>query len=132
MKNRSNGFLRVMIVFFMFVLIVNAFVLAINIKSDMSYKNRSYGLSAMNDCFNNGEYYKIYRYALKNALVDEKPYVDVSQYEAFGRFYHAYMMAKLYPDNDRYRLQMNLEKAQISWKKILNVIAIMEDDLNKQ
>ena len=114
----------------MFVLILNSYVLAREIKSDITFQNRSYGLSVMNECFDNGEYYKIFHYALKNDLAEDEPYIDVSQYEAFGRFYNAYLKAKMYPDNNEYRIQMETEKAKISWKKILNVMAILEEDLN--
>ena len=132
MKNRlSSGLIKTLIVFFMFVLFINSYVLFREIKREVTFQNRSYGLTIMNDCFDNGEYYKIYTYTLKNSMVDEKPYVDVSQYEAFGRFYNAYLMAKMYPDNPEYRSQMKEEKNRISFKKILNVIAILEEDLDQ-
>ena len=131
MKSRwPSRLIRILIGIFMFVLILNSYVLAREIKSDISFQNRSYGLSVMNECFDNGEYYKIFHYALKNDLAEDEPYIDVSQYEAFGRFYNAYLKAKMYPDNNEYRIQMETEKAKISWKKILNVMAILEEDLN--
>ena len=101
------------------------------IKRDVNFKNRSYGLSVMNDCFDNGEYYQIYLFTGINALVDETPYVDVSQYEAFGRFYNAYLKAKLYPNEDKYLKQMAEEKKNISWKKIINVVEMLEEELKE-
>ena len=131
MKNKWSGLLRVLIVFFMFILIINSFMLFKEIKRDVNFKNRSYGLSVMNDCFDNGEYYQIYLFTEINALVDETPYVDVSQYEAFGRFYNAYLKAKLYPNEDKYLKQMAEEKKNISWKKIINVVEMLEEELKE-
>ena len=127
----SSKLVKVLIVISMFALVVNSYVLFREIKREVNMQNRSYGLSVLNDYFDNGEYYKIYLCTVKNSLVEEKPYVDVSQYEAFGRFYNAYLMAKMYPDNQDYIDQMKAEKANISWKKILNVISLMEEDLNQ-
>ncbi len=126
-----SKFVRVLIVFFMFILVINSFVLVREIKREVNYQNRSYGLSVFNDWFDNGEYYKIYLHTLKNELVEEKPYVDVSEYEAFGRFYNAYLKAKMYPDEQKYRTMMDFEKTNITLKKIRNVIALMEEDLDQ-
>ena len=107
MKNSlMSRFVRVLIVFFMFILVINSFLLVREIKREVNFQNRSYGLSVFNDWFENGEYYKIYLHTLKNELVEEKPYVDVSEFEAFGRLYNAYLKAKMYPDNQEYRNQI--------------------------
>ena len=53
----------------------------------------------------------------------------MSQFEAFGRYYHAYVRARSLDDNERYRKEMEKEKAAISWKKILDVISVLEEDL---
>ena len=132
MKSKWTGLLKVLIVIFMIILVFNAFALTREIRSDVSYKNRSYGLSVMDECFDIGEHYQIYLYTLNNKYVDEKPYVDVSQYEAFGRFYNAYLKAKMYPDNDTYLKQMQIEKGNVTFKKILNVISLLEDDLSNK
>ncbi|MBQ3295433.1 MAG: hypothetical protein IJH00_02975 [Erysipelotrichaceae bacterium] len=132
MKNSLlSRLVRVLIVFFMIVLVINSFLLVREIKREMNFQNRSYGLSVFNDWFDNGEYYKIYLHTLKNELVEEKPYVDVSEYEAFGRFYNAYLLAKMYPNEQKYRTMMKIEKANISLKKIRNVIALMEEDISQ-
>ncbi|MBQ6493783.1 MAG: hypothetical protein IJI92_07990 [Erysipelotrichaceae bacterium] len=131
MKSKGSVLLKILIVIFMIILFFNSMMAVLTIRKDVSYKNRSYGLTVMDDYFNSGNYYEIYLCSLKNEYVSEEPYVDVSQYEAFGRFYHAYMMAKMYPDESKYREQMEKEKAQISWKKILNTVAILENDLKK-
>lgn len=132
MKNSLlSRLVRVLIVFFMIVLVMNSFLLVRGIKQEISFQNRSYGLSVFNDWFDNGEYYKIYLHTLKNELVEEKPYVDVSEFESFGRFYNAYLLAKMYPNEQKYRTIMKIEKANISLKKIRNVIALMEEDISQ-
>ena len=132
MKNSMmSRFVRVLIVFFMFILVINSFVLVREVKREVNLQNRSYGLSIFNEWFDNGEYYKIYLHTLKNELVEERPYVDVSEFEAFGRFYNAYLKAKMYPDEEKYRTMMKIEKANITLKKIRNVIALMEENLDQ-
>ncbi|MBR0418266.1 MAG: hypothetical protein IJI66_03770 [Erysipelotrichaceae bacterium] len=136
MKKNSNKkgwsiFLSIMIVLFTIILFFNALFLAKEVKRDLTYDNRSYGLSVLDDYYNNGEYYQVYLLTMTNKYVDEKPYVDVSEYEAFGRFYHAYMMAKTYPDKVEYREQMENEKKNITWKKLLSTVNILENDLKK-
>lgn len=136
MKKNSNKkgwsiFLSIMIVLFTIILFFNALFLAKEVKRDLTYDNRSYGLSVLDDYYNNGEYYQVYLLTTTNKYVDEKPYVDVSEYEAFGRFYHAYMMAKAYPDKVEYREQMENEKKNITWKKLLSTVNILENDLKK-
>ena len=70
MKNSlMSRFVRVLIVFFMFILVINSFILVREIKREVNFQNRSYGLSVFNDWFDNGEYYKIYLHTLKNELV---------------------------------------------------------------
>ena len=124
-------FLSIMIVLFTIILFFNAFFLAKEIKRDVTYDNRSYGLSVLDDYYNNGEYYQVYLLTMQNKYVEEEPYIDVSEYAAFGRFYHAYLMAKAYPDNTEYRKQMEIEKNNITWKKILSTVTILENDLKK-
>ena len=41
-------------------------------------------------------------------------------------------MAKINPDEPLYREQMEQEKKNITWKKILNTVTILENDLKKQ
>ncbi|MBP5280477.1 MAG: hypothetical protein J6Z03_08325 [Erysipelotrichaceae bacterium] len=131
-NTRWSIFLSIMIIIFAIILFFNAFFVAREVKSDLTYKNKCYGLNVLDDYFNNGEYYDLYIHTTKNKYVDEKPYVDISQYEAFGRFYHAYLMAKAYPDEPLYHQQMEREKKLITWKKIRNTVTILENDLKKQ
>ena len=70
--------------------------------------------------------------AAVNAYADDKLSVDVSQYEAFGRYYHAYVMARSLDGDDAYLKEMEKEKAGISWKKILDVISVLEEDLKRR
>ncbi len=76
-----------------------------------------------------GDYQKIYTAAVVNAYAEDELSVDASQYEAFGRYYHAYVRARSLDDNEQYRKEMEKEKAAISWKKILDVISVLEEDL---
>ena len=126
MKNRWVSLARFLIVLFTIVLFCNALGAFMEIKSDISYFNRSYGLSAMNDHFENGEYYDIYELSLKNKYSTEEIKVDTSQYEAFGRYYYAYMMAQMHPEDPVYRERMQKEKDQIHWKRILYLIDELE------
>jgi len=129
MKSRWAGFARFAIIIFMIILFVASVSLFTNIKRDVTYSSRNVGLSTLNDYFDAGEYEKIYESSIKNKYSDEKLYADVSQYEAFGRYFHAYMKAKMYEDNDEYLKEMAKEKENISWKKILDVIEALEKDL---
>lgn len=132
MKNKWTPIARILIVFFLLVLYVNALSLFIEIRRDLSYANRAYGLSAMDDCFNEGRYHELYEYTLKKGFTDEEVEVDVSEYEAFGRYWHAYNMARIYPENDVYLKQMENEKASITWNKILNVIDKLEQEMKNE
>lgn len=129
MKSRWAGFARFAIIIFMIILFVASVSLFTNIKRDVTYSSRNVGLSTLNDYFDAGEYEKIYESSIKNKYSDEKLYADVSQYEAFGRYFHAYMKAKMYEDNGEYLKEMAKEKENISWKKILDVIESLEKDL---
>lgn len=129
MKNRWIRFARTLIVIFSVILFMNALALFLEIRRDISYNNRAYGLSVMNDDFNNGEYYRIYANAIRNEIADEDPSVDVSQYEAFGRIFNAYINARMYEDNSRYLEQIENEKQNISWNKILTVIESLQNDI---
>ena len=129
MKNRWIGIARVAIVFFILVLFINCLALFTEIKRDITYGSRAVGLSALNDYFDTGDYQKIYESAITNQYAEDELYADVSQYEAFGRYYHAYTLARIYVDNDKYLKEMENEKAQITWKKILVVISALEKDI---
>ena len=121
---------KVLIVVFMFVLFFNAMAFFTEVKRDVLYGSRSYGLSVLNDYFDNGEYQKIYQYTTANKYADDELSVDVSQYEAFGRYYRAYTLARIYDDNSEYLKRMETEKANITWKKILNVIESLENEMD--
>ncbi len=133
MKNRKRsrwiGFARIMALLLMIVLFINSFVLFKDIRSYVMYGSKSTGLNILNDYFDQGNYQKIYTAAVVNAYADDELSVDVSQFEAFGRYYHAYVRARSLDDNERYREEMEKEKAAISWKKILDVISVLEEDL---
>ena len=129
MKNRWIGIARVAIVFFILVLFINCLALFTEIKRDITYGSRAVGLSALNDYFDTGDYQKIYESAITNQYAEDELYADVSQYEAFGRYYHAYTLARIYEDNDKYLKEMENEKAQITWKKILVVISALEKEI---
>ncbi|MBR4461722.1 MAG: hypothetical protein IKS51_04000 [Erysipelotrichaceae bacterium] len=126
MKNRWVSLARILIVLFAIVLFGNALGAFMEIKSDISYFNRSYGLSAMNDHFENGEYYDLYELTLKNKYSKEEIEIDTSEYEAFGRYYYACIMAQMHPEDPVYLEKMQKEKDQIHWKKILYLIDEME------
>ena len=132
MKSKWAGLARVVIVFFILVLFLNCLALFVGIKRDMLYGARSTGLSTLNDYFDEGEYYKIYRSAVQNRFANDKLAVDASQYEAFERYYHAYILARAYEDGDNseYLKVMEEEKSNISWKKILEVIDSLEAEMN--
>ena len=129
MRSKWIGFARIMALLLMIVLFINSFVLFKDIRSYVMYGSKSTGLNTLNDYFDQGNYQKIYTAAVVNAYADDELSVDVSQFEAFGRYYHAYVMARSLDDNERYREEMEKEKAAISWKKILDVISVLEEDL---
>ena len=123
------GVARVLALLLMLVLFINAFTLFKEIRQDVLYGSQSTGLNTMNDWFDDGDYQKIYTAAAVNRYADDELSVDVSQYEAFGRWYHAYVRARSLDDNAEYLKQMEKEKSSISWKKILDVIDVLETDL---
>ncbi len=129
MKGRWTRIARVLIIFFLMILFMNAMALFVNIRRDVSYVNRAYGLSTLDDCFNDGQYQQLYEYTVKNEFSSEPIEVDISQYEAFGRYWHAFSKARIYPDNEEYLRQMEIEKATITWNKILNVIDTLEQEM---
>ena len=129
MKSKWVAAARAAIIFFMLVLLINCIALFTEIKRDISYDTRATGLSTLNDYFDAGEYQKIYVCAVENNYSDEELYADVSQYEAFGRYYHAYTLARIYDDNEKYLAEMEAEKANITWKKVLAVIDKLEKEL---
>ena len=129
MKNKWTRLSRMLILFFSLILFLNALSLFTEIKRDITYNNRAYGLSTLDDYFDNGEYYQIYVCTVKNKLADEKPAVDTSQYEAFGRLFEAYLNARSHEDNAEYIKQIQEEKKNISWNKILTVVESLENDL---
>ena len=128
-KSKWIGFARAAILVFTLIHFANCLSLFLAIKRDISYGSRSVGLSTLDEYFNEGEYEKIYTSSVTNKYADDELAVDASQYEAFGRYYHAYTMARTHEDNAKYLKQMENEKAQISWKKILEVIDMLEAEL---
>ncbi len=131
MKSKWISFARFLAIVFMLVLFINAMLFFREVRRDVLYGSRSYGLNVMNECFDNGEYYKIYEYATANKYADDELSVDVSQYEAFGRYYHYYVKARIHPDNGEYLKKMAEEKEKITWKKVLSVIESLENELNR-
>ena len=130
MNKRWIKFAKILIIFFSIMLFINATLFFMRIKSDMNYFDRAYGLSVMDDNFNNGEYYKVYVNTLKNKASNEELAVDCSQYEAFGRLFNAYINAKTYKqDKEKYIQEMENEKLNITWTKILTVVESLENDL---
>ena len=130
MNKRWIKFAKILIIFFSIMLFINATVVFMRVKSDMNYFDRAYGLSVMDDNFNNGEYYKVYVNTLKNKASNEELAVDCSQYEAFGRLFNAYINAKTYKqDKEKYIQEMENEKLNITWTKILTVVESLENDL---
>ena len=128
-KNRWISLAKALIILNMIILFINAYLLVVEVRRDVNYGSRSYGLSTLNDYFDEGDYQRIYLCTMSNKYANDEPEVDVSQYEAFGRYYHAYTMAKVCEDNGKYLEQMKAEKQQITWKKILSVIEELERDL---
>ncbi|MBR2670373.1 MAG: hypothetical protein IKE36_11330 [Solobacterium sp.] len=129
MRSKWIGFARILALVLMFILFINSFTLFKDIRRQVMYGSRSTGLSTLNDYFDEGNYQKIYTAAVVNTYADDELSVDVSQYEAFGRYYHAYVMARSLEDNAQYRQEMAKEKANISWKKILDVISVLEEEM---
>lgn len=129
MNKRWIKFARTLIIFFSITLFFSASVFFREVRRDINYYDRAYGLSVMDDNFNNGEYYKIYTNYLKNNISSEELAVDCSQYEAFGRLFNAYINARIYKD-DKYLEIFNQEKKNITWDKILNVVETLQEDLN--
>ena len=120
---------RVAILLFLVVLFFNAYSLFTEIRRDISYGSRSYGLDVLNEYFDEGNYYEIYEKTIENKYSDRQPEVDVSEYEAFGRWYHYYVMARTHAGNAKYLRQMEEAKQQITWKKLRNTIAALEKEL---
>ncbi len=133
MKNHKAskwiGVARVLALLLMLILFINAFSLFKEIRRDVMYGSQSTGLYTMNGYFDDGDYQKIYTAAAVNRYADDELSVDVSQYEAFGRWYHAYVRARSLDENTEFLKQMEKEKSSISWKKILDVISVLEEDL---
>ena len=131
MRSKWIGFARIITLLLMLVLFINSFVLFKNIRSHVMYGSKSTGLNVMNNYFDQGDYQKIYTAAVVNTYADDELYADVSQYEAFGRWYRAYVRARSLDDNAEYLKQMEKEKSGISWKKILDVINVLEEELDQ-
>lgn len=120
---------RIAIFIFLIVLFFNAYSLFTEIRRDIMYHSRTYGLEVLNDYFDEGNYYEIYKKTIENKYSDQDFAVDVSQYAAFGQYYHYYVMARTHADSSRYLALMDEAKEQITWKKIKNVIETLENDL---
>ena len=129
MKSKWIGFARILALLLMIVLLISSTILFRDIRSYVMYGSKSTGLSILNDYFEQGDYQNIYTAACVNSFADDKLSVDVSEYEAFGRYYHAYVMARSLDDKGPYLEEMAKEKANISWRKILDVISVLEADL---
>ncbi|MBQ1377608.1 MAG: hypothetical protein IIY77_06530 [Lachnospiraceae bacterium] len=132
MKSKWTGLARILALLLMIVLFINSFELFKDIRRQVMYGSRSTGLSTLDDWFDQGEYQKIWNAAAANTWADDELSADVSQYEAFGRYYHAWVKARSLEDNEAYLKAMEKEKAAISWKKILEVIKTLEEDLGEQ
>ncbi len=132
MKRTSKWipFGRVAILLSMAVLYINAYMLFTEIRRDVIYSDHSYGLEVLNDYFDEGNYYQIYEKTTENKYSKQELTVDISQYEAFGQYYHNYVMARTHSDNSRYLALMNEAKQNITWKKVLNVIDKLEQELH--
>ena len=128
MKSKWISLAKVLIIISIIVLFLNALAFFTGIRRDVLYFSRSYGLSVLDEYFDEGNYQQIYDHAIGNKYADDELSVDVSQYEAFGRYYHAYTQARINEDNEEYLKQMQIEKEKITWKKILNVIEELEKE----
>jgi len=120
---------RIAILLSLIALFFNAYSLFTEIRRTVAFNSRSYGLDVLNDYFDEGNYYQIYEKTIQNSYSDQKPAADASQYEAFGRYYHYYVMARTHTNNQRYLEYMEDARKQITWKKIRNVIAELERSL---
>ena len=121
---------RVAILLSMAVLYFNAYMLFTEIRREVNYNNHSYGLEVLNDYFDEGNYYQIYEKTVINKYSTQELAVDVSQYEAFGQYYHNYVQARTHTDNAKYLALMNEAKQKITWKKVLNVIEMLEQEMH--
>ena len=120
---------RFAVLFFLAVLFFNAYMLFAEIRRTVIYNSRCYGLEVLNEYFDSGDYYRVYEKTTENRYADQTPAVDVSQYEAFGRYYHSWMMAKTHADRERFLSDMEEAKQKITRKKIRNVIEQLEREL---
>lgn len=121
---------RAAILLSMVVLYFNAYMLFTEIRREVIYNNHSYGLEVLNDYFDEGNYYQIYEKTVQNKYSNQELAVDISQYEAFGQYYHNYVMARTHTENAEYLAIMNEAKQKITWKKVLNVIDMLEQELH--
>jgi hypothetical protein len=121
---------RAAILLSLVVLYFNAYMLFTEIRREVIYNNHSYGLEVLNDYFDEGNYYQIYEKTVQNKYSNQELAVDISQYEAFGQYYHNYVMARTHTDNAEYLALMNEAKQKITWKKVLNVIEMLEQELH--
>lgn len=110
------------------ILFFNAYTLFTEIRRTVIYNSRSYGLDVLNEYFDEGNYYEIYEKTVQNKYAGSQPEVDVSQYTAFGQYYHNYIMSRTHSDNAKYLERMKEAKKEITWKKILNVIEMLEQE----
>ena len=79
MKSKWMSLAKALIVLSAIVLFLNALSLFVEIRRDISYGSRSYGLSTMNDYFDDGDYQQVYLLSLKSKYADEELSVEVSQ-----------------------------------------------------
>lgn len=120
---------RVMILLSLVILFFNAYSFFREVRRTMIYNSRTYGLEVLNDYFDSGNYYEIYMKTTQNRYSEKQPVVDVSQYEAFGQYYHNYIMARTHADNRKYLDRMKEARAKVTWKKILNQMDRLEAEL---
>ena len=80
----------------------------------------------MDEHFDNGEYYDIYDLTLKNKYSTEPITVDTAEYEAFGRYFYAHLMARMHENDPAYAEMLQQEKANIHWQKIKFIIDELE------
>ena len=129
MKSKWTGFARFFIIILILILFANAMSLFVEIRRDVTRANRAYGLAALDDYFDDASYYDVYECTVKNSMSTEEIGVDTGEYEAFGRYYNAYTLYRMYPEKTEYLDIMNTEKQHITWNKILNIIDELEKDL---
>ena len=130
MKSKWTGIARFFIIILILILFANAMSLFVEIRRDVTRANRAYGLSVLDDYFDDGMYHDLYEATVRNSLSTETMGADTSEYEAFGRYYKAYTLHRMYPDDAGYLEQMKTEKQRITWNKILNTIDELEKELN--